>query len=418
MGKLKCFEIVFPDQRSVFHPGECVNGQVVVELKGDMKMRSLRVFMRGVAKVHWTESRSTGSRLGSYTEHYNAEVEYFFKRQVLFGGEVSDGRDTLTEGRHEFNFAFELPMGGISTSFEGKHGSVRYWLKAEMDKPWSFNHKTKKAFTVISPIDINRPEYQTQVESSVEKTLCCWLCMSGPISITARTDRRGYCPGESIAISAEFDNHSSRTVIPYATLYQTQAFFASGKSRVRRTKFTVLTGLPVAPGNRGSWDSQLLKIPAVSPSIMNCCVMKVDYFVKVALHIPGAYNLTMHLPIVIGTVPYRRAQSYRFTESRFYRETQAQFAMDFLPVPPPYRETITPPPPFEDPPTYAESIGGAVNLCDDEDDEPGSNMGDLTFTPMYTYVCSQPHDYRPPPAYSETDPNPLAHLENISLDPS
>lgn len=44
------------------------------------------IFMRGVAKVHWTESRSTGTRLGSYTEHYNAEVEYFFKRQVLFGG--------------------------------------------------------------------------------------------------------------------------------------------------------------------------------------------------------------------------------------------------------------------------------------------------------------------------------------------
>jgi len=49
---------------------------------------------------------------------------------------------------------------GISTSFEGKHGSVRYWLKAEIDKPWSFNVKTKKAFTVISPIDINKAEYQ------------------------------------------------------------------------------------------------------------------------------------------------------------------------------------------------------------------------------------------------------------------
>ncbi|KAK7115753.1 arrestin domain-containing protein 3-like [Littorina saxatilis] len=393
MGKLKCFEIILADNKSVYHPGERVLGQVIVELKGDMKMRSLRIFMRGVAKVHWTESRSTGSRLGSYTEHFNAEVEYFFKRQVLFGGEISDGRDTLTEGRHEFNFSFELPMGGISTSFEGKHGSIRYWLKAEMDKPWSFNHKTKKAFTVISPIDINRPEYQTQVESSVEKTLCCWLCTSGPISITSRTDRRGYCPGESTAISAEFDNHSSRTVIPYATLYQTQAFFASGKSRIRRTKFTVLTGLPIAPGTRGSWDSQLLKIPAVSPSIINCCVMKVDYYVKVALHIPGAYNLTVHLPIVIGTVAYRRAQSYCFTQSRFYRETQAQFAdMDFLPLPPPYRETITPPPPFEDPPTYAESVGGAVDLNDDDDDD-GCNMGDLTYTPMYTYV----YNYRPPP---------------------
>lgn len=29
----------------------------------------------------------------------------------------------------------------------------------------------------------------------MEKTLCCWFCTSGPVSITARTDRRGYCPG-------------------------------------------------------------------------------------------------------------------------------------------------------------------------------------------------------------------------------
>ncbi|XP_064608771.1 arrestin domain-containing protein 3-like [Liolophura sinensis] len=419
MGKLKCFEIVLVDNKSVFHPGERVSGQVVVELKGDMKMRSLRIFMRGVAKVHWTESRSTGSRLGSYTEHYNAEVEYFFKRQVLFGGELSEGRDTLTEGRHEFNFAFELPMEGISTSFEGKHGSIRYWLKAEMDKPWAFNHKTKKAFTVISPIDINKPEYQMRVENNVEKTLCCWLCTSGPISISARTDRRGYCPGESIAISAEFDNHSSRTIIPYATLHQTQAFFANGKSRVRRTKFTVLTGLPVAPGSRGTWESQLLKIPAVSPSIMNCCVMKVDYYVKVALHIPGAYNLTMHLPVVIGTVPYRRARPYRFTESRFYREhtsllPQSSLDMDFLPLPspPPYREMVTPPPPFDDPPTYAVSVGGAVDIQDDDDDGPDSNMGDLTYTPMYTYV----YDYRPPPAYSEIDPNPVGGQSSESDD--
>ena len=133
--------------------------------------------------------------------------------------------------------------------------------------------------------------------------------------------------GESIAISAMFENYSSRTVIPYATLHQTQTFFANGKCRARGTKFTVLTGtisavrfvinwvylqtrkiiggslphyaichtvfqfqalikflvagLPVAPGNRATWDAQLLKIPAVSPSIVNCCVIKVDYYVKV-----------------------------------------------------------------------------------------------------------------------------------------
>ncbi|XP_023932175.1 arrestin domain-containing protein 3-like [Lingula anatina] len=316
-------------------------------------------------------------------------------------------RETLSDGRHEFEFCFELPFQCIATSFEGKHGNIRYWLKGELEKPWAFNHKTKKAFTVISPIDINKQEYQLPVENSVEKSLCCWLCISGPISVCARTDRRGYCPGESIAISADFENHSSRTIIPYATLHQTQTFFANGKSRLRSTKFTVLTGLPITPGNRATWDAQLLKIPAVSPSIINCGIIKVEYYVKVALHIPGAYNLSVHLPIVIGTVPYRRFSPYMVSYPRVIEEVGVSyFDSRMLPVPPPYREMSPPLPAIEAPPTYAETYSGAVDIRDeDDDDNRGVNMGDWTYTPMYTYVYG--YRYRPPPAYSEIDPNPV-----------
>ncbi|XP_048735190.1 arrestin domain-containing protein 3-like [Ostrea edulis] len=396
MGKLKCFEILWAENKSVFYPGERVAGCVVLDLKKDVKLRSLRIFLRGVAKVHWTESRNTGTRLGLYTEHYNAEVEYFFKRQVLFGGEVTDGRDhNLEAGHHEFNFTFDLPMGGISTSFEGKHGSIRYWVKAEIDKPWSFNHKTKKAFTVISPIDINRPEYMNFVESSVEKTLCCWFCTSGPVSITARTDRRGYCPGESIQIFAEFSNHSSRTVLPQATLFQSQIFFAGNKSKLRKTRFCTISGSPVGAGGTGVWESQEIEIPAVSPTIRNCCILKVKYFIEVSLHIPGSQNLALQLPVVIGTVPYRQG---RHPPSNLQMDTQFG-DVPLLPAPPPYSENVTPPP-FGDPPTYCESIEGAVNILD-EDDDPGQ-MGSVTFTPMYTFV----YDYRRPPAYSESDPHP------------
>ena len=55
---------------------------------------------------------------------------------------------------------------------------------------------------------------------------------------------------------------------------------------------------------------------------------------------------------------------------------------------------------YSDPPTYAESVGGAVRLWDDDDDDddsPEENMGDFTYTPMYTYV----YNYRPPPGYTE-----------------
>lgn len=51
----------------------------------------------------------------------------------------------------------------IPTSFEGKYGSIRYWIKGEVEKPWSFNHKTKKAFTVMNKVDINRECYMVKI---------------------------------------------------------------------------------------------------------------------------------------------------------------------------------------------------------------------------------------------------------------
>jgi len=51
-----------------------------------------------------------------------------------------------------------------------------------------------------------------------------------------------------------------------------------------------------------------------------------------------------------------------------------------------------------DPPMYAESLTGAVDIRDEDDDQPGS-VGDYMFTPMYTYVYD--YRYRCPPAYSE-----------------
>jgi hypothetical protein len=57
--------------------------------------------------------------------------------------------------------------------------------------------------------------------------------------------------------------------------------------------------------------------------------------------------------------------------------------------------------PFADPPMYAESLTGAVDIRDEDDDQLGS-VGDYMFTPMYTYVYD--YRYRSPPAYSEVLP--------------
>lgn len=53
--------------------------------------------------------------------------------------------------------SFLLSCRPLATSFEGKHGSVRYWVKAELHRPWLLPMKTKKEFTVFEHIDINTP---------------------------------------------------------------------------------------------------------------------------------------------------------------------------------------------------------------------------------------------------------------------
>ena len=41
----------------------------------------------------------------------------------------------------------------------------------------------------------------------------CLCCKSGPLSITLYTDRGGYCPGESIGVSAVINNNSNNEVL-------------------------------------------------------------------------------------------------------------------------------------------------------------------------------------------------------------
>lgn len=50
-----------------------------------------------------------------------------------------------------------VPHRPLATSFEGRHGSVRYWVKAELHRPWLLPVKLKKEFTVFEHIDINTP---------------------------------------------------------------------------------------------------------------------------------------------------------------------------------------------------------------------------------------------------------------------
>jgi hypothetical protein len=60
----------------------------------------------------------------------------------------------LPAGQHVYPFSFQLPPN-LPSSFEGGTGHVRYSIKGTIDKPWKFDHTTKRPLTVLASLDLN-----------------------------------------------------------------------------------------------------------------------------------------------------------------------------------------------------------------------------------------------------------------------
>ncbi|XP_016022156.2 arrestin domain-containing protein 2 isoform X1 [Rousettus aegyptiacus] len=372
----------------VFSGGQVVAGRVLLELAGSARVGALRLRARGRAHVHWTESRSTGSST-AYTQSYSERVEVLSHSATFLAPDTGE-TTTLPPGRHEFPFSFQLPPT-LVTSFEGKHGSVRYCIKATLHRPWVPARRARKVFTVIEPVDINTPALLAPQAGAREKVARSWYSNHGLVSLSAKIDRKGYTPGEVIPVFAEIDNGSTRPVLPRAAVVQTQTFMARGARKQKRAVVASLSGEPVGPGRHALWQGRALRIPPVGPSILHCRVLHVDYALKVFVDIPGTSKLLLELPLVIGTVPL-----HPFGSRSSSVGSHASFLLDWglgaLPEQP------------EAPPEYSEVVDVAAVR---QSPFPSPQDFDMSLEgPFFAYI--QEFRYRPPPLYSEEDPNPTS----------
>ncbi|GFR98621.1 arrestin domain-containing protein 3 [Elysia marginata] len=112
----------------------------------------------GRAYVYWKEVENVGHKGGRQrveAVENTAEEEYFNFRFPIWPQDGSTLEDQmLGTGQHTFPFQFQL-SSDLPPSFEGNYGYIRYWTKATIDKPWKVDHHTKRAFTIIPPLDLN-----------------------------------------------------------------------------------------------------------------------------------------------------------------------------------------------------------------------------------------------------------------------
>ncbi|XP_061115522.1 arrestin domain-containing protein 3-like [Conger conger] len=216
----KSFTIDFdaPNGIHVFSSGDVVSGRIIFELSKEITVNSITVIGKGKAKVAW----STGS--SKQRRHYSAREDYFNMKSDIIqqNGAIGGGETVLREGTHVYPFSMQLPQGHFPSAFQGVHGRVTYALVVQIHRPWHLAEEFRAELNFVSHIDANHPQLLEPLAASNSKELCCLCCTSGPISMNAGLERKGYVPGEMIQIIAEFENSSSRTIIPTATLVQTQ----------------------------------------------------------------------------------------------------------------------------------------------------------------------------------------------------
>ncbi|KAL5005445.1 hypothetical protein ScPMuIL_018901 [Solemya velum] len=404
MGKLNIFEITLNDALGVFYAGQILQGHVTVELNEGMKMREIRLKFEGKAYVHWTEQHHTGSGKNRRTRtvHYSANEYYFNTTVPLYGKGLGQGdTSVLPAGRHTYPFQFQLPPG-LPSSFEGSDGHVRYSIKGTIDKPWKFDHTTKRAFTVICLLDLNRePTALTPAQGENNKMVCCLCCASGPISSILRLDRRGYVPGEAIMINAEINNLSSRRMVSSSVkLKMCTTFHATTKSRSTSKDIVKVTRGEIAAGGSDYWTGERLVIPPLPPSYLaGCQIIDIQYILELTVD-PAGPALDLHVPLelILGTIPlqsvvqqYSRQQQLPITAEPLptkYGIEPAPLAMPYAPPTMPSAPPTMPSAPaagFRElpPPSYSECVFGKVNIKDENDSD--HTRGDLNYAPVYTY---------------------------------
>ncbi|XP_068128559.1 arrestin domain-containing protein 4 [Hyperolius riggenbachi] len=376
------------ERKNGYCAGEFVSGQVILELLEDTEVVGLHLHAHGGAIASFTpwrggEGNQSTSSPGECVKYLNEEITLVAKS----AGEMH----IFPAGKHKLQFTFQLPAGPLVTTFTGRYGKVQYQILTVLERPSVPDLSVRRELRVTSRVDVNSPSLLTPVERSKELTVGCWFFTSGPISLSAKIGRKGYCNGEVIPIYAEIENGSSRLIVPKAAIYQTQSFIVHGKMKTHRQMLASVRGNHIASGSTETWNGKMLKIPSVTPTILDCHIIRVEYFLAVYIHIPGAHKLVVELPLVIGTVPFNG-----FT----YRNASvaSQFTVDMS-----WLALALPEQP-EAPPNYADIVSeedlswSAPSVTEQTELTEG-----LHFPP---FDVIQEFRFQPPPLYSEIDPHP------------
>ena len=368
MPRIEQFAITLDNPQGVYYAGQIVSGYVQLEITKELDLKGLTLKCVGAANVHWSESRGSGKN--RRVVHFRSSERYVDVKLTIYG----DGTTTtaMPIGKHHFPFSITLPVN-IPSSFQGDHGSVVYYLKAHIDRPWKIDTRIQLMLSVVALLDLNqRPGVTDALNTSGSKMFGCLCCKTGPLTATLTIPKGGYVSGETIFINANIDNYSDKVMTKSSIkLIETDIFKTPRKQRTVKRTVVRHDKESIAPGASFQWSNIGILIPPLPPSdLIYCNIIDSVYSVELSVDPSGiGFDLDVPLSIVIGTIPLRQMFQY------------IQHGTGALPAIPDYEASAPPPP------SYGEVVFGGKEV--EMEDEGGTVQGGNMFAPQYpTYKFS------------------------------
>ncbi|XP_031434352.1 arrestin domain-containing protein 1b isoform X2 [Clupea harengus] len=228
------------------------------------------------------------------------DVAWMLEEQYFSSTLSVADKGALPPGEHNFPFQFPIPAS-VPTSFEGPFGKIFYRVRAVIDTPrFSKDYKAQRAFYLLNVLNLNDVQDIEQPSCAVMTRKFSYLLVkTGTLMLKARSDLRGYTPGQVIQLATEIHNKSGKdTGCVLASLVQ-KVTYRSKRPLMDLRTIAEVEGAGVKAGKHAEWREQIIVPPLPQSALTGCSLIDIEYFIQVSLKSPEA---VVTLPIYIGNI--------------------------------------------------------------------------------------------------------------------
>ncbi|KAJ3096652.1 Arrestin domain-containing protein 4 [Phlyctochytrium planicorne] len=236
--RISLFEIGLDDNRTIFLPGQRLEGHVCLNVTEPITVRILRVRFSGTVSTRLSRKEHSLSSGSSTTV-------LFKELQTMLGSPGEDERVRLEPGEYVYPFSFRVPLTSLPASFEGNFGRVKYEITAILARPTSGLKTCHAVVTIPSTVDSADAEYQEPVESKALIPVGFWLWRTGHMNVSLSIPKGAYSSEEVVPVTLDLVNHSGSGAVLKDVYMKQAAIYKTGTEvrgpnteRIHRLTFT------------------------------------------------------------------------------------------------------------------------------------------------------------------------------------